>query len=304
MNDPEDDGKGAEANSEDIDENPSPRLCDLERRRRDQKLWDLLPPLTDDYDPSRLSNRELSALEEALGDGFGGRFDKGNSASDLPSHVQPALLQHKFYSDAFVDEDGDHWGPDFWARGDDDEPAPFESFPLEFSRIRLRIYFRNQFERYCRHVAGEAFEVTGRDERIFEGVALRDLYEKPWYEVHALRFLDWVEDESSRPHLAWFINVGLAGKLGRLVEQYYWRFRYEKAAITGLGARSGASAGGKVRATQLHMKHAKWQQIANGIWSRRPELKAQSVASEVKKKLKLKETAKHIARYLRRPTKK
>lgn len=301
MSKPTDDDSGAYARSEDFGESPSLWLRDLTRRPRDQKLWDLLTPPSYNYDPVRLSKRELSALEEALGDGFGGRFDQGSSASDLPPEVQKGLLQHSFYSASLIDDDGDHWGPDIWDRGDDGAPAPFEVFPLVFDKARLRIYFRSQFERYCHYFTDE--ELTLEDTQFTERVAFQQLYEKPWYEVHALQFLDWIEDSSVRSHVAVSMKPIFAGQLVRLFEQYYWRFRYERAAITGLGARSGASAGGKARAAQLQKKQARWRRAADEIRKQRPKLNAEGIAAEVKRKLKLKETPKHIARYLRPLTK-
>jgi hypothetical protein len=80
---------------------------------------------------------------------------------------------------------------------------------------------------------------------VLEELAARHLSEKSWYEYHAVQLLDWIEKpdflgESNAP--VW-LTSGFAGTLGRLVEQYYWRFRFEKAAVTGVGARAGASTG-------------------------------------------------------------
>jgi hypothetical protein len=94
-----------------------------------------------------------------------------------------------------------------------------------------------------------------------------------------VKFIDWIE--AARGHVAertseariaamsWLLN---SGTLGRLVEQYYWRFRFEEAAITGIGARKGASAGGKARAALHRAEHSAWQSLASEIWTRRPSL--------------------------------
>ena len=92
-----------------------------------------------------------------------------------------------------------------------------------------------------------------------------------------------------------------SGKLGRLVEQYYWRFRFEEAAITGIGARKGASAGGKARAGLHRAEHVVWQRLALDVWARRPNLSKIAVAKAIKKQLDDKRTAKHIARFINHP---
>ena len=92
-----------------------------------------------------------------------------------------------------------------------------------------------------------------------------------------------------------------SGQLGRLIEQYYWRFKFEEAAITGVGARKGASAGGKARAALHMMEHSVWQKLASGIWGRRPTLSKIATAEIIKKHVGSSRTAKHIARFINHP---
>jgi hypothetical protein len=141
-----------------------------------------------------------------------------------------------------------------------------------------------------------------KDKVEFVSFALQQLYQKPWYEVHALLFLDWLEGRKAlrRPVLARETNTDFAGALGRLVEQYYWRLRFEPAAITGAGARLGASTGGKVRAANRRRERLAWQREASDTWARRPKLSKMVVARAIRKYLRLKHSAKHIARYIRR----
>jgi hypothetical protein len=133
-----------------------------------------------------------------------------------------------------------------------------------------------------------------------EKLAARRLYEKSWYEYHAVQLLDWLEkpEFSGTPVL---VTCAFAGKLGRLVEQYYWRFRFEKAAVAGVGARAGASMGGKAKAKLHEAEHSAWQNEAAEIWSRRPNLKKATVAQLIKKQLSVPQTAKHIARFIKHP---
>jgi len=109
------------------------------------------------------------------------------------------------------------------------------------------------------------------------------------------------EKPSRYAALGYMLITGFAGQLGRLVEQYYWRFRFERAAVAGESARKGASAGGKVKAEKCRTQHSVWQNEALKIWANRPKLKKHAVAEIIRKQCDEEHTAKHIARYLTRP---
>ena len=135
---------------------------------------------------------------------------------------------------------------------------------------------------------------------VLEERAMNQLYKKAWYEAHALQLLNFTE--CSKPRLGLLCsNVTCAGQLGRLVEQYCWRFRFEPDAMTGAGARKGASAGGRAKAILHRAQHSKWQKAASEIWARHPEWKKMPVARQIKKNLGEVRSAKHIARYIIRP---
>jgi hypothetical protein len=286
----------------------------LRRDGRDAKLWSLLPAKDDPYDFMKLSKAETDALVEAFGDGFGG-FHNAGKAAPLPTRIKSGVLEHSFYVGNNSEYDHNECDDAFWDRpGDGEEPAPSESFPLKFQGRRLRVYFQNQFDRFCARSHDEFYEPLhqpsasdlAHNEWICEELAFDQHYQKPWYEIHALQFLNWIEDPdpvissviSKHSHFARLLHVGFAGQLGRLVEQYYWRFRFEEAVVTGIGARKGASAGGKAKA-QLHRTERKaWQIAAVEIWARRPSLSKLAVAQQVKKQLRDPHTAKHIARYI------
>jgi hypothetical protein len=98
--------------------------------------------------------------------------------------------------------------------------------------------------------------------------------------------------------------IFLAGQLGRLVEQYSWRFQHEKAVEIGEGARKGASAGGRAKARLSEIKRSSWQDEALNIWANRPDLSKRAVADLIIKRQSgegRKPTAKHIMRYIIRP---
>jgi hypothetical protein len=291
-------------------------LNKIQRRQRDKDLWDALPGLEEPYDPLHLSAAEAAALEQALCDGFGTRFGNGSSGVPLPGGMDSGLPGHRFYVTSHPTEEPDpdderNW--EFWGYGDyeSDAPPPSEHFPLDFHPIRLRIYFRNQLNRYCFLTNKEEFDSfydLVEDEQILASQGWVQFYEKPWYELYALEFLDFLEHPDPavlrHSHFALTVQTSLAGRLGRLVEQYYWRFRYEQPAKTGLAARSGASTGGTARALKEQRRHARWQAIADRAWSRSPDLKKAEVAKEVQRDLKLGHTTRHISRYIQKKVQK
>jgi len=90
------------------------------------------------------------------------------------------------------------------------------------------------------------------------------------------------------------------GTLGRLIEQYYWKFLLEKAAIRGVTISESARSGGLRLASIRKAEHATWQAAARLVWQERPTSSRITVASIVKKRLKIDRSAKHISRVLAR----
>jgi hypothetical protein len=91
-----------------------------------------------------LSDAETDALVEALSDGFGDVFVQGRIPLPLPSGVKSGLLGHFFYCRAGSEYDGEDFDRAFWSSANgDDAPSPYEVFPLQFHRRRLRVYFQN-----------------------------------------------------------------------------------------------------------------------------------------------------------------
>jgi hypothetical protein len=282
---------------------------------RNEKLWGLLPDIDAPYDYHTLSRVETDALVEALGDGFGDRGVQGQEPLPLPSNLNSGLLEHAFYSDSGYD--ADDWGfalPDSGYDADDWGFA-LRTFPLGFIQTQLRIYFQNQFYRFCKRIARENAVSLDNKRAVFEELAYQRVYEKPWYEAQALNFLDIVytstknlkEDQGRFLRLIGkraldpskcqvLVIAAFAGQLGRLVEQYYWRFRFERAVVAGESARKGASAGGKIKAERYRTKHSAWQNEASRIWAHRPDLGKHAVGEIIRKQLGEACTAKHIAR--------
>jgi hypothetical protein len=278
----------------------------------DEKLWSLLPAINAPYVYDNLSREEAVALTEALSDGFNTNFPYFFSRTLVPkSIVKSRLLDHALYvvdEEQDLEYDTDRWNTQFLERY-------FYEFPLALNQQCLQIYFQNQFNRLCHAV--DLFELDGP-------VALEWLYEKPWYELHALSCLKQIRSLKKRVisemvgtseiakkssaipyelHAEDLTSelIFLSGQLGRLVEQYCWRFQHETAIVAGQGARKGASVGGKAKAERDQIKHSMWQKEASKIWANRPDLSKIAVANIIIKKFGLVCTAKHISRYIAHP---
>ena len=269
---------------------------------RDDQLRKLLPSKDSEYSFVNLSEAETDALEAAFRDGFGDVGAVGCVPMPPPSEIRSGLVRHAF----FVRETSGyehHENPDEFWDWDDDQPPPSESFPLGFVLRRLRIYFENQLDRFCARLIREEPICASEPRLWLEELAARRLYEKSWYEYHAVQLIDWIERPEflGKTNPPVWLTSGFAGRLGRLIEQYYWRFRFEKAAVIGIGARTGASMGEKAKARLHKAEHSAWQKEAADIWSRRPNLNKAAVAQLIKKQLSATQTAKHIARFINRP---
>jgi len=281
-----------------------------DRWDRDAKLKSLLPPLDSPYDFHRLSQAETEALEEAFSDGFGQVTAKGARPQLLPRGINTGLLKHAFHHKSWLeDAEDDDPGDAFWETDSEEGLAPSDKLPINFIQRRLRMYFRNQLNRFCHRVISEDPGIAEWERDDVEELALDRLYEKPWYEVHAIRLFENFDEllkagarlkRGRAPGFAILASC-FTGELGRLVEQYYWRLRYEGAAITGLKARKGASAGGISKAASHRTEHGGWQKAASEIWVRRPELSKIAVAEIIRKRYGVSQTAKHISRYISRP---
>jgi hypothetical protein len=194
---------------------------------------------------------------------------------------------------------------DDWAGG---STRPLRTAPLGFILRRLWLYFDNQFDRFANTLAREQPGNTSLTRLELENLAQYRMFEKPWYEFHAVQLINWIQDAHSdavnkkeQINLWSLILLSFSGELGRLVEQYYWRFRFEKAAVTGVGARKAASLGGKVKSEVHKAQQSVWQRRASDILGRNPKLSKLAVANLIKKQLGEARTARHIARYITRP---
>lgn len=267
---------------------------------RIDRLRARLPPKDAEYSFDNLSQAETSALEAAFEDGFGDVGAIGYRPMAMPHEVRSGLVRHSFFVRETSEYDEQDNPSEFW-EWDDDRPPPSEFCPLGFELRRLGLYFTNQMDRFCARLIREEPGFASLDKDLLAEQAAGRLYEKPWYEYHAVQYIEWIEKPEflGKRDLPVWLTSGFAGTLGRLVEQYYWRFKFEKAAVTGVGARAGASMGGKAKAKLHKAEHSEWQNAAAEIWVRRPNLGKAAVAQLIKKQLSASQTAKHIARFIK-----
>jgi len=154
-------------------------------------------------------------------------------------------------------------------------------------------------------------EKSNWEEHIYQ-LVLYKTYSKAWYEYHInqhIYFLDesiaplarHAETSSSKLDFSLMLITKFSAELGRLVEQYYWKFLLEKAAIRGVRISDAAKSGGLSLASRRKHEHAAWQAAAVLVWQEHPTRPKITVASIVKKRLKIDRSVKHISRVLKRP---
>src|SRR6516164_5487452 len=113
--------------------------------------------------------------------------------------------------------------------------------------------------------------------------------------------LDRAVEQGRRVGLDLMLIQNFSGTLGRLVEQYYWKVLLEKAAIRGIRISQSAKSGGLRLASIRKHEHETWQAAARLVWQERPTSSKMTVASIVKRRLKIERSVKHICRVLIRP---
>jgi hypothetical protein len=234
----------------------------------------------------------------------------------LPETVKAGLLKHPVYYDLNTDYDAETG--EFWQDFGEDQPLGlFAQLPINFVFLKVAKFFAEQSSAYLKYAkSDEDLEFEKRlgpeflevcDELIWKRV-LAETYSKPWYEYHIIskiRSLIGVAYPGPvfgpAPSMKPLEIIKSSAQLGRLVEQYYWKFLLEKSAIRGEKVTQGAKSGGHANASILKQDHARWQTAARAVWREHPAFSKTAVASIVKKRLKLDRSPKHIARVLKRP---
>lgn len=278
----------------------------------------------DIYDPSALSPQETERFLASLGDGFGySHRSQHLEEAALPRVVEPGLLKHRAYY--YKNRRSEYWDGDeeeeFWEESDGDSPPGlFEQCPINFHLPAIRKYFQEQKVAYLAYAKSSddhawfdqlSSEEQSNWEAHIYGQVLYKTYSKAWYEYHINQHLYFFDESVSTltRHTEQGLGLGLAlmmitnflGTLGRLIEQYYWKFLLEKAAIRGVRISESAKSGGRLLASIRKREHAAWQAAARLVWQEHPTSSKMTVASIVKKRLKIARSAKHISRVLSRP---
>jgi hypothetical protein len=126
---------------------------------------------------------------------------------------------------------------------------------VNFFHPALRRYFLEQKAAYLARAKLELQldELTPEESNCIYEKVLYEPYSKSWYEFHAIKIDEMIEAiatgtekeantlSTNRIRLALITLIGYAGQLGRVVEQYYWKFIFEKDAIRGLTIARGAN---------------------------------------------------------------
>lgn len=203
---------------------------------------------------------------------------------------------------------------------DNSPPGLFEQCPINFFLPAIRQYFLEQKEAYLRYAKSprdhkwmneiDSESRTAWDDHIYHK-ALYETYSKAWYEYHVNEHICFVTETTpmldrhvksgTRLELTTMLLINFSGVLGRLIEQYYWKFVLEKPAIHGAKISEAARAGGETLARMRKNEHRRWQAMANLIWKERPTISKMAVATILKKRLNVKQTAKHISRFIHEP---
>lgn len=284
------------------------------------------------YSPFIFTSEEKSRFMSALGDGFGKAASTYRyMVADLPSGINAGLLSHPaYYPEARVRQLFDGQLPDmpaeetwvedaikalFWDETGTEAAPHFETVPIIFDLKLIENYFQTQRSAFLEYRKGLGSTIYPDNEETNQGLyydAVFLTFKKAWYEYHINAQIQRVHHaqeillvEASRGGLengeGVQLHLNAVGILGRLIEQYYWKFMVEKAAERGLKTVMAASAGGKVRAANLKAQQRQWNDTAKQIWRDHPNLTKTAVALAISKRLGIEKSPRHIARFIAKP---
>jgi hypothetical protein len=263
------------------------------------------------YDPYVLSEEEKSRFKAALGDGFGSVQLGPLIEEEFPPNLETGLLDHKVYRANVLNSDFEYDSVSQVER-------QLETCPINFTLGRVQPYFREQRKIFLEHVRSLKKYKEPKDLSLMEREPWDDFvyfhfsrkhYTKSWYE----QFINWrfkkidqiLRMQEYDYDLPWMLFlVWHSGVVGRLIEQYYWKFFHERNAITGSKISRGGVRGAALTAGKLKPKHEKWRREAEAIWANKPRLSKIAVARSLITRLKLHDyTERHVARVLVKPAK-
>lgn len=235
--------------------------------------------------PQKLSEEETRELETALEDGFqihgsmmpgekyrlDGIVDEpffgasAGSSSEAPAMVPDFVARLK--SEGLTEEEAlDEFREFLDCHVSDDAPAWEATNPFGFSFTALEGFFKKQLCAYW------GITVEDYDPNLTDSTTDAYLpFSRTWFEVHILaeiayfdyNFRDFERREAqtdTSPGATFGRAFSLsqafasAGKIGRMVEHYRWRFSYGPDALRGRASVLAARMGGQERAKQLSGK--------------------------------------------------
>jgi hypothetical protein len=275
--------------------------------------------LPEKYDPWALSEEEKRRFISALADGFerAGLQSSGEIETlALPETVKAGLLKHPVYYD--LDTDYDAETGEFWQDFGDDQPLGlFAQLPINFVFLNISDFFIQQSAAYLKYAKSDQdLELEKCLGPKFLGIlnelvwkrALAETYSKPWYEYHINKKIESLIGVAypgpvfgPAPNMKPLEIIKSSAQLGRLIEQYYWKFLLEKSAIRGEKTSQSAKTGGNIKASKLKRVHERWQLAAVAVWKENSTHTKMTVAKIVRQRLKLGLSAKHISRVIVRP---
>jgi hypothetical protein len=215
------------------------------------------------------------------------KYPWGEGEGPFPAEVDSGLVEHQIFDPALenggeelvpaesapqegaldpamddnaTDEEpppNDESWPEFWSSG------LYKECPVNFHLPEVQRYFEEQKAAYL-------------------------AYASHWIITHISKGGNWMNTSIAKLALGSIIEH--SARAGRLIEQYYWKFHVEEAAVRGARTLKGAQSGGAARARAIAPDHkaerATWQAEADAIWKKAPRKSKNEVASILLKKLR------------------
>ena len=146
----------------------------------------------------------------------------------------------------------------------EDAPRWLETNPFEFDLKEITRFFEDRVDEIREEIRSdhEAFwreNLRGHEpepipEWVLEPSSMllgEEPYSKKWFEIHVIGEIEsiayWKEYRSNSP-TAERLHLSSAGRIGRMIEHYRWRFSYGAHALRGKSNLRAATGGGKARA--------------------------------------------------------
>lgn len=228
-----------------------------------------------EYDENTLTKEEANALEEILDNHFSvygsmksglslplrgiisDDFFKTSAGSSGSSEAYEEFL-NEMEMEGYTEDEIEDYISDYLDQSvSDDAPHWRSTNPFGFEILKIKGFFSKQYQRALVHegfanLDGEM--VGGEYQEPDFYIEVFDPFTKPWFETMILCEIGQLElslkmaDEGSASS-PWMQKIALssAGKIGRLVEQYRWRFSFGDDTLRGRKTLASSKLGGELR---------------------------------------------------------